>query len=96
MNRDDTPCVEPARRLCGGYFGWVYHRFPIKGGITPREVRATDVRKWNKDLAAMLNRPSTLFKYSRAGIIVSYVPGPTPRFGNTKDFGTMSIDCEQP
>jgi hypothetical protein len=25
-------CVEPEQRLHGGVFGWVIHRFPIKGG----------------------------------------------------------------
>lgn len=29
---------EPTKRWCGGSYGWVMHRFPIKGGISPREV----------------------------------------------------------
>jgi hypothetical protein len=31
-------CVEPKKRWVGGKFGWAVHRFPIKGGITKREI----------------------------------------------------------
>ncbi len=30
--------VEPKRRMVGGKFGWAFHRFPIKGGITPAQA----------------------------------------------------------
>lgn len=29
---------EPKKRWCGGHYGWVRHRFPIKDGISYREV----------------------------------------------------------
>lgn len=29
---------EPIPRLCGGVFGYVQHRFPIKGGISLRDI----------------------------------------------------------
>ena len=31
-------CVEPKKRWVGGKFTYAVHRFPIKGGITPREM----------------------------------------------------------
>ena len=31
-------CVEPKKRWVGGKFGWAVHRFPIKEGITKREM----------------------------------------------------------
>ena len=32
------PIYEPKPRWCGGVFGYVAHRFPIKGGISTRDV----------------------------------------------------------
>ena len=29
---------EPKKRLCGGHYGWVQHRFPVKDGISWRDV----------------------------------------------------------
>lgn len=34
------PIYEPKPRWCGGVFGYVAHRFPIKGGISMRDVWA--------------------------------------------------------
>ena len=31
--------VEPVERMVGGKFGFAYHRFPIKNGITPMEAQ---------------------------------------------------------
>lgn len=39
-----TPCVEPVQRKVAGRFGFASHRFPIKGGITPREAQIQTVR----------------------------------------------------
>jgi hypothetical protein len=33
-----SKCIEPKPRRCGGRFGYVWHRFPIKGGVSWREV----------------------------------------------------------
>jgi hypothetical protein len=32
------PIYEPKKRWCGGTYGWVAHRFPVKGGISMRDV----------------------------------------------------------
>ena len=37
-NVSESACVEPEKRLVGGQYGWAIHRFPIKGGITKREM----------------------------------------------------------
>jgi len=29
---------EPKKRLVGGSYGWACHRFPIKGGISYRDI----------------------------------------------------------
>lgn len=34
----NIPCVEPKKRWIGGEFRYATHRFPIKDGITPREM----------------------------------------------------------
>lgn len=51
----DRPTVEPVQRMCAGRFGFVGHRFPIKGGITPMKAHAITMQQ-------SLNKPSTLFK----------------------------------
>ena len=38
MQALNLPCVEPKKRWVGGEFKYAVHRFPIKGGITPREM----------------------------------------------------------
>ncbi len=53
---------EPVRRMAAGKFGWVKHRFPIKGGITAYEVRAREateelVLNWQE--ASVLERICT-------------------------------------
>ena len=35
---NENKCVEPEKRWVGGEYGWAVHRFPIKGGITKREM----------------------------------------------------------
>lgn len=35
--------VEPVRRMVGGRFGWAFHRFPIKGGITPMHAHSISI-----------------------------------------------------
>ena len=37
-NVSEVKCVEPEKRWVGGQYGWAIHRFPIKGGITKREM----------------------------------------------------------
>lgn len=55
--RWDSRCVEPAKRMVGGRFGWAVHRFPIKGGKTMRETITKD---WGAALSAAASRPSFL------------------------------------
>lgn len=50
---DQTKRVEPEQRLVGGRFGWAYHRFPIKGGISPREVMEKNIAAHNPLLARL-------------------------------------------
>jgi hypothetical protein len=38
MKELNIPCVEPKKRWVGGKFDYAVHRFPIRGGITPREM----------------------------------------------------------
>ena len=33
-----SPVYEPKKRWCGGTYGWVMHRFPVKDGLSFREV----------------------------------------------------------
>ncbi len=48
-------CVEPEKRLHGGVFGWVIHRFPIKGG---KNMSETVMR----DFGDNVTRSNALFK----------------------------------
>jgi len=48
--------VEPKQRLVGGHFGWAIHRFPIKGGITLREVMAQSIMQNNTLLRRLCGR----------------------------------------
>jgi len=48
-------CVEPEKRLHGGVFGWVIHRFPIKGGKTMSETVM-------RDFASNITRENSLLK----------------------------------
>lgn len=41
------PRVEPDKRLVGGSFGWAYHRFPIKGGISLTDTLIRDMNAPN-------------------------------------------------
>jgi hypothetical protein len=33
-----SPVYEPKKRWCGGVYGWVAHRFPVKGGVSFRDL----------------------------------------------------------
>ena len=39
--------VEPEQRMVGGSFGYAFHRFQIKGGISPADVIARNVLAHN-------------------------------------------------
>ena len=39
----NDPVYEPKQRLSGGKFGWVRHRFPIRGGISSRQTMIADM-----------------------------------------------------
>lgn len=43
-------CYEPKERLCGGEFGFVRHRFPIKDGISLKEVMHQELIKANRNI----------------------------------------------
>lgn len=64
---DHVPRVEPVKRWVGGRFGWAYHRFPIKGGISPAEVIKIEAKKWASDVAAMCVRPNYFARLAGAG-----------------------------
>jgi hypothetical protein len=53
-----APRCEPVKRLHGEYKHH-FHRFAIKGGITPMEV-------WRKELVANLLRENSLLKLLKA------------------------------
>lgn len=55
----DIPCVEPQKRMHAGKFGWVVHRFPIKGGIPPR---ISVVPEWRQKLASNITSNNVLLK----------------------------------
>lgn len=44
---DGKKRVEPEPRMVGGSFGYAFHRFPIKGGISPADVMAKNVLAHN-------------------------------------------------
>ena len=50
------PRYEPHKRKCGGVDGWVAHRFPIKGGISARDVMAAQLGEPNALLKRLLRR----------------------------------------
>lgn len=39
----NRPSIEPQKRMVGGQYGWARHRFPIKGGISPRQAMMHDL-----------------------------------------------------
>jgi len=45
----DRRCYEPKKRLVNGKYGWARHRFPIKGGISFREVLIRNLYEPNED-----------------------------------------------
>lgn len=53
-------CVEPVKRMCAGRYGWVVHRFPIKGGLPLFVLWAEEAARWSKALAQELRRESHL------------------------------------
>lgn len=40
--------VEPKPRMCGGKFGYVYHKYPIKNGISVSDILAEQIAKNNE------------------------------------------------
>jgi len=46
--------VEPKPRMVGGRWGYAFHRFPIKGGITPAEAI---VREWADAINKAIGMP---------------------------------------
>lgn len=48
--------VEPVQRLVGGQFGWAFHRFPIKGGISGADVLAKNIIKNNALLSRLMGK----------------------------------------
>lgn len=57
--RDDDACVEPAKRMVNGRYGWAIHRFPIKGGKTMRQTVWPD---YTKRLAANVTKDNAMFR----------------------------------
>lgn len=49
-------CVEPEPRMVGGRFGYAFHRFQIKGGISLVEVMAKNICANNTLLARLVDR----------------------------------------
>ena len=43
-NITENKCVEPEKRWVGGEHGWAVHRFPIKGGITMKEMMVCSLK----------------------------------------------------
>ena len=43
-NITENKCVEPEKRWVGGEHGWAVHRFPIKGGITMKEMMVRSLK----------------------------------------------------
>lgn len=41
----NSRCVEPVQRKVGGRFGFAFHRFPIKDGITPMKAHGIVMRE---------------------------------------------------
>jgi len=50
----DHKCYEPKERLCAGRFGFVRHRFAIKGGISTTEVMARNLSRNNALLSRLM------------------------------------------
>jgi len=50
--------IEPQKRLVGGSFGWAAHRFPIKGGISWRDVMIRDMARPHPLFLAALKQSS--------------------------------------
>lgn len=48
---------EPEKRKCAGVYGYVSHRFPIKGGISSLDVLAMSVKQ-NNSMLEKLKRKS--------------------------------------
>lgn len=53
----DPPIYEPTPRMVAGSFGYARHRFPIKGGITLRQVMALQI-KGQAGFMSALSKPS--------------------------------------
>lgn len=47
-------CIEPKQRMCAGEYGFVRHRFPIKGGINHHEALSRTIAKNNSLLSFLM------------------------------------------
>jgi hypothetical protein len=52
------PCWEPKKRLFEGRYQWAHHRFPIKGGISTRDVMARDFNMSNPLWEMLIEKPA--------------------------------------
>ena len=52
--RLDRRVVEPEQRMVAGRYGWAVHRFPVRGGITVREML-------RRSFCELTTRPNALF-----------------------------------
>jgi len=56
------PIYEPRPRRCAGVYGYVAHRFPVKGGVSMREVMMRQVARGLYDDIVAGNRLIEAFK----------------------------------
>ena len=61
---NDQKTVEPIQRLVGGRFGFAFHRFPIKGGISP--IRAHQIYM-SQAITKAIARPSYFYRLLSGG-----------------------------
>ena len=52
----DKKRVEPVPRMHAGRFEYVFHKYPIKGGISPREVMTRQIMTENILLKRLTNK----------------------------------------
>lgn len=53
---DKRKRVEPKKRMVGGRYGYAFHRFPIKGGISPQDVMLENIKANNPLLDRLKKR----------------------------------------
>lgn len=49
--------VEPKQRLVGGKFGYAFHRYPIKGGISMLDATLESIGKTNALYRKLMGKP---------------------------------------